>query len=395
MKSNGDKKSSLLFYFHISVYPNFFIMKYAYLILFISLMISCGDNNPEITNPDDPSNLTLDIFVYEDESGTVVINALAENTVEYHFFMDDGSEDPVIKTTGDFEYTYPRSGNYDIAVRAYGPSGRYLTKEKRVFVLADEPVDIGAGYSTPITYPDMTLVWNDEFDGQVLDSDDWSYDIGDGCPNLCGWGNNELEYYREQNVWLDDGRLTIEAREETFGGRFYTSGKIVTRGKQAVQYGRVDIRATLPKGQGLWPALWMLGTNQPSVGWPKCGEIDIMEMKGGSGRENTVSANVFYSIPSTTYPVDQPKTYTLDEGTFADEFHVFSIIWDEQEIKWFVDDVEYHSFSITPADRDEFKKPFYIIMNVAVGGDFPGSPDNTTIFPTRMQVDYIRVFQDN
>ena len=357
--------------------------------------MGCDDNSGPAVNPDDPANFTLGVFVFEDESGTVAINAFADNATEYHFFMDDGDENPIIKTTGDLEYTYVRSGNYDIEVRAYGASGRFRTKEKTVFVLADEPVDIGAGYSTPISYPDMTLVWNDEFDDQVLNTDDWSYDIGDGCPNLCGWGNEELEYYREQNVWLEDGRLTIEAREESFGGSFYTSGKIVTRGKQAVQYGRVDIRATLPKGQGLWPALWLLGTNQPVVGWPDCGEIDIMEMRGGNGRENTVGANVFYSIPSTTYPIDQPARYTLDEGTFADEFHVFSITWNEQEIKWFVDDNEYHSFSITQADRDEFQNPFYIIMNVAVGGTFPGNPDNTTVFPTRMQVDYIRVFQDN
>ena len=370
-------------------------MKYSYLLIIFVFLFSCGDNENPMTDPNDPSNLSLDIFVYEDESGIVVINALADNAIEYHFYMDDDSTDPIIKQTGDLEYTYVRSGNYDISVRAYGASGRYLTKEQRVFVAADEPVDIGAGYSTPISYDNMTLVWNDEFDGQVLDSDIWSYDIGDGCPNLCGWGNNELEYYREQNVRVDDGRLTIEAREETFGGRFYTSGKIVTRGKQALKFGRVDIRATLPKGQGLWPALWMLGTNQPSVGWPQCGEIDIMEMKGGDGNENRVSANVFYSIPSTTWPVDQPKIYTLDEGIFADEFHVFSIIWDDQQIRWYVDDVEFHSFSITQADRDEFQKPFYFIMNVAVGGDFPGSPDNTTVFPTRMQVDYIRVFQDN
>jgi len=370
-------------------------MKYSYLLLLLLFLTACDDDDPQATNPDDPTNLSLDIFVYEDESGTVVISALAENTTEYHFFMDDDSPDPIIKSTGDLEYTYVRSGNYDIAVRAYGPSGRYLEKEERVFVAADEPVDIGAGYSTPISYPEMTLVWNDEFDGQVLDSDVWSHDEGDGCPNLCGWGNNELEYYRAQNTWLDDGRLTIEAREETFGGRFYTSGKIVTRGKQAVQYGRIDIRATLPKGQGIWPALWGLGTNQASVGWPNCGEIDIMEMIGGNGRENTIGGNVYYSIPSTPQPQSQPKSYTLDQGTFADEFHVFSIVWDEQEITWFVDDIEYHSFPITASDRDEFQKPFYIIMNVAVGGNWPGAPDQTTVFPTRMQVDYIRVFQDN
>ncbi len=368
-------------------------MKHLVFSLIMFSIVACDDgNNPDNDNPGDPANLNLDILVYEDLTGIVVVSATAENAVEYHYFMDDGTEVPFISSSGTYEYTYAKSGSYNIQVRAYGSSGRYISKEKRVLVAADEPVDIGLGYSTPISYEGYELVWNDEFDGTSLDEDSWGYDIGTGCPDLCGWGNNELEYYKPENVWVSNGVLTIEARKENFGGREYTSGKIVTRGKEAFQYGRIDIRATLPKGQGLWPALWMLGTNQPAVGWPKCGEIDIMEMIGGSGREKTIGGNVYWDNNGT---VDQPESYTLSEGTFADKYFVFTIIWDEQEIKWFVDDIEYHSFSITTSDRTEFQNPFYMIFNVAVGGNWPGSPDETTIFPTRMQVDYVRVFSES
>ena len=367
-------------------------MKHFVLLFFTCFLFSCENGtDPSTTNPDDPSNLRLDILVYDNSTGVVVLSALADNAVEYHFFMDDGEEEPFIKATGDYEYTYVRSGSYNVTVRAYGASGRYISKEERILVSADDPVDIGLGYSTPFSYPDMQLVWNDEFDGSELDESLWSHDIGDGCPDLCGWGNNELEYYRPENTWVNGGVLTIEARDESFGGRPYTSGKIVTRGKQAVQYGRIDIRATLPKGQGLWPALWMLGTNQPTVGWPRCGEIDIMEMIGGNGREKTIGGNVYYWTNSQG---SMPKSFTLDEGTFADKYHVFSIIWTEETIKWYVDDVEFHSFNITAANLSEFQNPFYMIFNVAVGGNWPGSPDETTIFPTRMQVDYVRVFKE-
>jgi beta-glucanase (GH16 family) len=237
----------------------------------------------------------------------------------------------------------------------------------------------------------MDLVWTDEFDGEALETKNWTYDIGTGCPNLCGWGNNELEYYRSQNVHVVGGVLTIEAREENFEGSDYTSGKIVSRGFQSFTYGRIDIRALLPKGQGIWPALWLLGENHHEVGWPRCGEIDIMEMIGGQGRENTVHGNMFWYESGTK---DQVDSYQLDSGTFNDEFHVFSIIWDEQSITYYVDDNPFHQISITGEHKTAFHKPFYFIMNIAVGGNWPGSPDQTTVFPTQMNVDYIRVFQN-
>ncbi len=155
-----------------------------------------------------------------------------------------------------------------------------------------DSVDIPTqGLTSPNTYPGMTLVWSDEFDGSTLNEANWSHETGNGQN---GWGNNELQFYRPQNTRIQDGHLVITAKKEAFGGREYTSSRIITKGKQQFRYGRVDIRASLPKGQGIWPALWMLGSNFDTVSWPACGEIDIMEMVGGNGRENTVHGTVHW-----------------------------------------------------------------------------------------------------
>lgn len=244
------------------------------------------------------------------------------------------------------------------------------------------------GYETPESYDGMTLVWRDEFD--ELNLDDWTFEIGTGSN---GWGNNELQYYREENTSIFDGHLVIEAKNESFGGRSYTSSRMITQNKQTFQYGRIDIRAALPEGQGLWPALWMLGSNFSTVGWPNCGEIDIMEMVGGSGRESTVHGTVHWDNNGSYASFGGERTVT--GPTLHEAFHVYTIIWDATQIRWLIDDVQYNAIDITPAALSEFRQDFFFIFNVAVGGNWPGSPDGTTTFPQRMYVDYVRVFQDN
>lgn len=238
----------------------------------------------------------------------------------------------------------------------------------------------------------LKLIWSDNFDGTSLNTEYWTYETG---PN---WFNNELQYYSDQNVTVSDGKLTIEARGESVEGRNYTSSRIKTQDKFEFQYGRVDIRASLPEGQGLWPALWMLGSNISEVNWPACGEIDIMEMIGGQGRENTVYGTLHWQDPNgdpgNSFHAQTGSTYSLSTGTFSGDFHVFSIIWDETSIKWYVDEVLSHEISITPPDLSEFHQPYFFIFNVAVGGDFPGNPDNSTVFPQQMIVDYVRVYQE-
>lgn len=242
------------------------------------------------------------------------------------------------------------------------------------------------GYSTPVSYPNMDLIWQDEFSASELDLNYWTFEIGTG---QSGWGNNELQFYKKENTSLVDGFLVIEAKTELTGTP-YSSSRIISKNKFDFQYGRVDIRAALPTGQGIWPALWMLGGNIDAVSWPACGEIDIMEIIGSS--PNVLHGTAHWKDGNGQY-ASNGGAKTLSSGIFMDEFHVFSIVWDNDRIKWLLDDVEYHTLDITSASLSEFHQDFYFIMNVAVGGNWPGSPNASTVFPQRMIVDYIRVFQ--
>ena len=235
----------------------------------------------------------------------------------------------------------------------------------------------------------MTLIWKDEFEGNQVDLSNWKFEIGNGSG---GWGNNELQYYKKENTSIVDGNLVIEAREETAGGFSYTSSRMITYDKFEFQHGRVDIRAALPYGKGLWPALWMLGEDIYTTGWPACGEIDIMELIGGAGGDNTVHGTAHYS--NNGQHSFTGGHYTLSSGKFYDKFHVFSLEWTETRLKWYVNDNLYYNLDITPSRMSELSDhPYFFIFNVAVGGNWPGDPTSNTVFPQRMIVDYIRVFQ--
>lgn len=240
------------------------------------------------------------------------------------------------------------------------------------------------GYDTPRSYAGYKLAWEDEFDGNALSSD-WTFETGNS-----GWGNNELQNYTNgDNAWVTGGKLFIEARKESSNGSDYSSSRIVTMGKKEFKYGRIDIRAALPEGRGIWPALWMLGSNFPTVGWPSCGEIDIMELIGHE--PNVVHGTAHWELNGARAQYGQ--SYTIPSGKFSDAFHVFSIVWDQNRIVWMVNDVPYNTLDITPSTLSEFHNPFFFIFNIAVGGNWPGSPDASTVFPQQMIVDYIRVFE--
>ena len=360
-----------------------YILIFALLLSFV-LPCSCGE---EIINTDDPSNLVVLITVSQDESGDVLIQANADNAIEYQLWIGVSNNPTASNTNGVFEYTFVQPGFYQVEVRAYGLSGRYIKETRQVKIELENDISIDDGYSSPLSYEGYNLIWNDEFNGNTVNSNYWVFETGTGNS---GWGNNELQYYRQENAWVGDGVLTIEARAENYLGRNYTSARMKTQSKVSFKYGRVDIRALLPKGQGIWPALWMLGNNITSVGWPACGEIDIMEMIGGSDREKTVHGTLHWDNGGH---INTGGSYTLSSGTFASQYHVFSIIWDETSIKWFVNNSQYYEINITPAHMTEFHQNFFLIFNVAVGGNWPGSPDATTVFPQQMKVDYIRVFQ--
>jgi len=260
----------------------------------------------------------------------------------------------------------------------------------------DTDIEFAAdGYLTPDQYPGFDLTWSDEFDSSTIATDNWAFEIGDGCPDLCGWGNNELEFYtdRPENLELANGLLKIRAANDNWQNHPYTSARITSKDKQAFQFGRIDIRAKLPTGKGLWPCFWMLGENIDEVSWPACGEIDLMELSGHQPFAVHGTAHFGDPFPNNRFI---GTSYSLEnDEAFAEKFHVFTIMWVADAIYWYVDDQLFHE--IHPADLEEaaypFNQAFFFTINLAIGGNWPGDPDASTVFPQEMQIDYIRVFQ--
>jgi len=238
------------------------------------------------------------------------------------------------------------------------------------------------------------LVWSDEFNYTGLpDSTLWTPEVGGG-----GWGNNELQYYTKDNLSnarVEDGHLIIEASKENYLGADYTSARLITYSNgHSFTYGKIEASIKLPFGQGIWPAFWILGDGIfEGTPWPACGEIDIMEMiGGGEGRDDVVHGTIHWSDANGNHASFGEQTQ-LDEGIFADTFHLFSVEWDASSIKWFLDGTQYHVVDISQGHLSEFQEKFFILLNIAVGGNWPGYPDASTVFPQRMYVDYVRVYQ--
>lgn len=253
--------------------------------------------------------------------------------------------------------------------------------------------------NNPIGAGGMTLVWSDEFDGAQLDPELWFFESGDGSQyGLAGWGNNELQWYLPDSAELNGGLLVITARNEVSNGRNYTSARINTRDRFAFRYGRIEARIRLPGGQGLWPAFWLMPQDDAYGSWAASGEVDIMEAVNlGVDNNNDVHGTIHYGgeWPNNTFTGNQ---YTVGSSA-TDEFHVYAVEWDVDEIRWYVDDVMYAMQNMWSSTGGPFPAPFdqqfYILLNVAVGGNFPGSPDASTVFPVAMEVDYVRVYSGN
>jgi beta-glucanase (GH16 family) len=254
--------------------------------------------------------------------------------------------------------------------------------------------------STICTHAQQRLVWADEFDYSGLpDSTRWTYDVGDGCPRICGWGNNELQYYTEKtlrNARVENGHLILEAHREPTGGKSYSSARLLTRGLQAWQYGRIEARVKVPAGRGTWPAMWML-PEKPTFGdWPNSGEIDIMEYVGYAPDSlfGTVHTGAYNHLNGTQKGVRLRWPDPLE-----DVFHVYAMEWSERKITLFCDGKAFFSFKKEKgADFRAwpFDQPFHLIFNLAVGGNWAGQFGvDETIWPKRMEVDYVRVFQKN
>jgi len=336
------------------------------------ILISCsGDSGNGGGSATTPSNLVISAVVAGtnaqnpngDGSGTVNFSISATNATSYKILLGNGETKEF--TDGNFTYTYTASGTYTyvIYVSAYN-SGKFVSA------------------STSITiYIAPTALWSDEFnvDG-APNSSKWGYDLGAG-----GWGNNESQYYtnRPENVIVQNGFLKIIAKKEAYLGSNYTSARILTKDKFSFKYGRVEIRAKLPVGSGTWPALWMLGNNINTVGWPACGEIDIMEHAGI--RLNTITAALHYPGHSGGNP-DVGSTTIANATT---EFHVYSLEWRETYIKIYVDNQLFLTF--VNSANVPFNQNFFLIFNCAMGGSYGGTIDPNFTSST-FEIDYVRVY---
>ncbi len=383
------------------------------------LLISCSkkNNNVNSTPPDIPSVKIGDATVKRANStGTcrfyVDLSVASTQKVTVQYATSDGSavsgKDFTSKSgtltfdSGIKEQTIDvpiigdslRQPDQNFYVKLSNPSNCTINNANAVGTIVNDgtylPTDT-SGYDSPKSYTGYKLVWSDEFNEKKLNENDWNYETGGG-----GWGNNELENYtsRPENIFLSSGNLVIEARKENYGNNQYTSARITTQGKQEFQYGRIDIRAKLPVDHGMWPALWMLGKNISTVNWPTCGEIDIMELIGQN--PDQVVGSLHWKKADGSEGTHN-NAYKLASGNFSQKFHVFSLVWTQDSLKILVDDIPYEKASKQDLSNGTypFDQPFFLIFNVAVGGNWPGPPDDTTQFPEHMFVDYVRVFQKN
>jgi PKD repeat protein len=338
-------------------------MKMFMIILSLAVLsVSCEKDTSTGFTPD----FVIKATPSTDSAGLVEFEATATNATGYTFDFGDGTTGTT--ADGKINHTYTKIGNntFYVVVKAAGAE-KTKTIEVRVNIVSNIP----------------GLIWADEFDisGNPNPSN-WTFEIGAG-----GWGNNELQYYtnRSQNATVSGGMLKITAIKENFNGSPYTSARLITKDKFDFKYGRVEIRAKLPAGGGTWPALWMLGSDISSVGWPACGEIDIMEHRGND--PNKIHGTIHYPGRSGGNPVTNTTTATNVSTTF----HVYKCDWSASSIKIYVDDNLY--FNVPNTQAIPFNKNFFLIVNIAMGGTF-GGPVDPAFTSSSMEIDYIRVFSN-
>lgn len=317
-----------------------------------------------------PSNIVINAVVSNDGSGNVDFTVTASNATTYTFEFGNGDSRNVTNGITSYQYTSPGTLSYNVKVTAKNAAGLSASATKSITVTV--------AATTP------TLAWSDEFDGTGAPNPaKWGYDIGTGSS---GWGNNELQYYtdRRENSYVDNGTLKIKAIKENFSGSAYTSARLLTKGKYEFKYGRIEMRAKLPVGVGTWPAFWALGADITTVGWPACGEIDIMEHKGSD--LNRISAALHFPGNSGGNPV--VNTTLITNATT--EFHVYKVEWSATSLQFYVDDRLYHSMANNSGIP--FNKNFFLLLNLAMGGGF-GGPVAPTFTSAIYEIDYVRVYR--
>jgi len=329
--------------------------------LFLSLF-SYSCDIPKTDSP--PADLKVEATVAANKSGQVSFVASATNATSYEFDFGDGSIHAVSED-GKANYKYFGSGTYSVMVKASNTAG--ITINKTISVTLDV---------------ELSLVWSDEFNTDGLpDPAKWGYDLGAG-----GWGNAEAEYYtnRKENASISNGTLKITAQKENYSGSAYTSARILTKDKYAFTFGKVEVKAKVPTGVGTWPAIWMLGSNISSVSWPACGEIDIMEHIGRD--QNKIYGTLHY----TGHSGGNANGSTKVISNASTEFHIYTLEWAPNVIKIAVDNQVYHN--VFNSSDLPFNRDFFIIMNLAMGGNFAG-PIDPAFTSATMEVDYIRVYR--
>lgn len=351
------------------------ILLSSFLLTLFFTFSACGRSADGTGGTDDnatPSNLIINAEIVGkstsspdgDGSGTVNFTVSANNATSYKILV--GSE-TLTSTNGKFSYNFTTSGTntYTVYVSAYR-GDKFISGNTNITV-----------YKAP------QLLWSDEFNTDGLpNSNNWGYDTG----NNNGWGNNELEYYtnRQENAFVSNGTLKLVLKKETYQGFNYTSARLLSKGKFSFKYGRVDIKAKLPAGGGTWPALWMLGDNISSAGWPACGEIDIMEHVGNQLNK------IYGTVHHPNHSGGNADGGTVNIANATTEFHLYSLDWSPSQIKFYVDNQLFYTFANNSSLP--FNQNFFFIMNIAMGGNFGGAVDPNFTSST-MEVDYVRVYQ--
>jgi beta-glucanase (GH16 family) len=365
-------------------------MIYIIHVIFV-FFLSCsgGGNDSEIIEqPQEiiPKNLSLTVNISGtssanpngDGSGNITCSATATDAISYGFKVGSAAE--IKSVNGEFNYTCTTEGLHDYVITAfaYSSTGNSISSFKKVsvFVAEREP----------------QLIWSDEFNTNgAPDASKWGYDLGNGCPANCGWGNGEKEFYtnRPDNVKVENGVLKIIAKKESYEGFEYTSARLLTKGKFDFTYGRIDVRAKLPSGAGTWPAIWMLGANIDAVGWPKCGEIDIMEHWG----YNPTLVSSATHTPSCSGGCPNTKVGETVISDYATEFHVYSLEWTADELNFIIDGNLKYSYkpAVKNSNNWPYNAPQFLILNVAMGGSWFSIDPNFT--ESVMEIDYIKVYQ--
>ena len=342
----------------------------AALIIFFFILMSCKKGADSTTAKIAPTNLVITAVPTTDGSGKVAFTATADNANSYAFEFGNGDIKTVPSGSISYQYSIVGTNTYTVTVTATSSAGLSLKNSTQVTITTNAIVP--------------TLLWSEEFntDG-APDPTKWGYDIGKGDN---GWGNNELEYYtnRPVNSIVQGGVLKVTAMKEDYSGSSYTSARLLSKDKFAFTYGKVEIRAKLPAGVGTWPATWMLGADIATVGWPSCGEIDIMEHLGRT--LNTIYGTLHY--PGRSGGTADGTTTVIANATT--EFHIYSMDWSAYAIKLYVDGLLYHT--TINSGSIPFNHDFFFIINLALGGNF-GGPLDPAFTKATMEVDYIRVYK--